>query len=101
MGLKEVLAKLRIDSVTWEKDGFGTIMKASFAIRNDSSVHVKDVVVTCRHSGNSGTVVDRNTRTIYEIVPHNSYQAVIDFNMRFIQSAVTRTACSAQGYLPA
>ncbi|MCK1542008.1 hypothetical protein IVB12_08500 [Bradyrhizobium sp. 179] len=94
----DVLGKLKIDSVTWEKEGFGTIMKASFVIRNYSTVDVKDVVVTCRHSGNSGTYIDSNTRTIFEVVPHNSYQAVIDLNMGFIHSAVVRSACAVQGY---
>ncbi|MFH0302941.1 hypothetical protein AAFX91_38430 [Bradyrhizobium sp. 31Argb] len=97
---KEILARLKIDSVTWEKDGFGTIMKASFVIRNNSTIDVKDVVVTCRHSGNSGTYIDSNTRTIYEVVPHNSYHAVIDLNMGFIHSAATQSACAVPGYSP-
>lgn len=98
---KEVLSKLTVDSLTWEKDGFGTIMKASFVIRNYSTIDVKDVVVMCKHSSNSGTYVDSNTRTIYEKIPHNSYQAVIDFNMGFIRSAVSRSACVVESYSPA
>ncbi|MBR0994162.1 hypothetical protein JQ580_25910 [Bradyrhizobium japonicum] len=98
---KDVLGRLKVDSLTWEKDGFGTVMKASFVIRNNSTVDVKDIVVTCKHSSNSGTNIDSNTRTVYEKVPHNSYQAVIGFNMGFIHSAVSRSACSVDAYSPA
>ncbi|MCK1346034.1 hypothetical protein [Bradyrhizobium sp. CW11] len=98
---KEVLAKLKVDSLTWEKEGFGSIMKASFVIRNYSTVDVKDIVVTCKHSSNSGTYIDSNTRPVYERVAHNSYQAVIDFNMGFIHSAVARSTCAVDSYSPA
>jgi|APCry1669190119_1035276.scaffolds.fasta_scaffold26546_1 hypothetical protein len=94
----DVLAKLKVDSLTWEKDGFGTMMKASFVIRNYSPIDVKDIVVTCRHSGNSGTRIDSNTRTVYEVVDHNSYKAVIDFNMGFIRSEVAKSQCDVTGY---
>ncbi|MBB4363032.1 hypothetical protein GGD65_004065 [Bradyrhizobium sp. CIR18] len=73
-------------------------MKASFVIRNNSTADVKDVVVTCKHSGNSGTYIDSNTHIIYEVVPHSSYHAVIDLNMGFIHSAATQSACTVQGY---
>jgi hypothetical protein len=98
---KEVLAKLKVDSLTWEKEGFGSVMKASFVIRNHSTVDVKDIVVTCKHSSNSGTYIDSNTRAVYERVAHNSYQAVIDFNMGFIHSAVARSTCAVDAYSPA
>lgn len=100
LSYSEVLARLKVDSVTWEKAGFGSIMVASFVIRNNSPIDVKDITVKCRHSGNSGTYIDSNTRTVYEVVPHNSYQAVINLNMGFIHSAVSRTTCAVHDYAP-
>jgi hypothetical protein len=90
----EVLAKLRIGGLSWEKEGFGTIMKATFVVYNDSPVAVKDVVVTCKHAANSGTVIDSNTRTIYEIVDGKSYLSVVGVNMGFIRSEIVSSKCA-------
>ena len=38
-------------------------MVATFVIYNDNKFPVKDLVVTCTHTANSGTVIDSNTRT--------------------------------------
>ncbi|GMO86163.1 hypothetical protein [Bradyrhizobium ottawaense] len=98
---KQVLSNLRVDSLTWEKRAFGAVMRASFVVRNLSPVDVKDIVVTCKHSTNSGTYIDSNTRTVYEKVPRNSYQAVIDFDMGFINTNVSRSTCVVDAYSPA
>jgi hypothetical protein len=96
---KEVLSQLRIGSLSWDKNkGFGTIMSATFVVHNDSPIVVKDVVVTCRHSANSGTTIDSNTRTVYDIIRSKSYASVVDMNMGFISSEAIETKCSVVGY---
>ena len=59
---------------------------------------VKDVVVTCKHSANSGTLIDSNTRTVYEVIPRKSYAPVIDMSIGFIRSEVVQSRCSVVGY---
>ena len=94
----EMIAKIRLDGFRWNKDSFGSIMKATFVIYNDNKSEIKDVVVTCSHKSNSGTKIDSNTRTIYERIPPGGYQSVVDFNMGFIHSAVQSTQCAIAGF---
>jgi hypothetical protein len=95
---KEVLAQLRIGSFSWETKGFGTTMMATFVVHNDSPITVKDVVVTCKHSANSGTQIDSNTRTVYEVIQRKSYASVVDMNMGFIHGEAVKSKCIVVGY---
>lgn len=84
---------VEITSFNWSKTGFGSVMEARFNIYNPLDFDVKDIEITCRHSANSGTVIDRNTRTIYEIIPARSSRYFNDFNMGFIHSQAERSQC--------
>jgi hypothetical protein len=89
----EALKNFRVGALSWKKSGFGMIMVASFDILNYNDFPVKDVEITCAHSANSGSKIDTNVRTVYEIVSGRSYLLVSDFNMGFIHSAVTSSDC--------
>jgi hypothetical protein len=89
----EALTNMRIGGFSWKTDGFGTVMVATFVIYNNNAFPVKDAVVTCFHSTNSGTAIDRNTRTVYERIEANGYQSVVEMNMGFIHSASTKSSC--------
>lgn len=77
----------------WSKDGFGTIMMVDFVFTNKSPYPAKDLTVTCTHYAPSGTVIDSNTRTIYEIIPAKRTKKVNDFNMGFIHSQAASSIC--------
>lgn len=94
----EVLAKLRVSGFSWEKKGFGSLMSATFVLHNDSPVSVKDIQVKCSHSANSGTVIDSNTRTVYEVVPSRSYHSVVNIDMGFIHSEIVQSKCCVVSY---
>ena len=79
---------------TWRKDGFDSIMMATFTIENKGTQAVKDLEITCTHRANSGTVIDHNTRTIYEKVNAGSKKTIANFNMGFIDSQATKSGCS-------
>jgi hypothetical protein len=84
--LKEtVRQKLSLD-FTWTKVGFDNIMEANFLVKNNSDYAVKDLEITCRHSAASGTEIDSNKRTIYDIVKPHSKRRFPKFNMGFIHS---------------
>jgi len=89
---KTVQSQLSLD-FTWTKTGFDNIMEATFVVKNDSDYPVKDLEITCRHSANSGTKVDSNTRTIYEIVKSHAKRRFPKFNMGFIHSQATKSSC--------
>lgn len=79
---------------TWQKGGFDNVMLATFTIHNRSSLNVKDVTIRCEHSAPSGTVIDSNTRTIYQTVLAGKKRTVRDINMGFIHSQAVRSSCS-------
>ena len=70
----------------WQKAGFGNVMEADFRITNSSSYDIKDVEIQTNQSGKSGTKIDRNTRTIYEIIKAGETKEFKKFNMGFIHS---------------
>ena len=94
----ETLHKLRIGGVSWEKSGFGSVMIATFVIYNDNTFPIKDVAVTCTHAADSGTIIDSNTRTIYELIKARGYYSVVKLNMGFIHSAVNSSVCHAVNF---
>jgi hypothetical protein len=91
---------VQISQFSWRKDGFGNVMTATFRLRNTNSFAVKDVVVRCVHSAPSGTKVDSNTRTIYEIIKPKAEFLARDVNMGFIVSDASRSNCSTVRFTP-
>lgn len=89
----QMLANFRIRALSWHKDGFGTVMMASFVVHNDNPMPVRDIEITCGSSGPSGSLIDKNTRTVYEAVRGRSFLQVDKMNMGFIRSEATATKC--------
>src|SRR5579863_8995592 len=65
----------------WRKDGFGNVMIANFTLKNPTEYRFKDFEIKCTHSAPSGTVIDSNSRTIYETVEPRSTKVIKDMNM--------------------
>lgn len=78
----------------WGKEGFGDIMIANFVVKNDSNYNIKDLEITCNHFAKSGTRIDSNTRTIYDIVKAHSTRRFTKFNMGFIHTQAAKSECS-------
>lgn len=78
---------------TWASH-IGEPMVANFTIQNNSDYPVKDLEITCRHYGSSGTAIDSNVRTVYQIVKPHTKKRFPEFNMGFIHSQVAKTACA-------
>jgi hypothetical protein len=89
----DMIGQFRIRALSWEKDGFGTIMIASFTIHNDNTVPVKDVKITCSSSGFSDTTIDTNTCTVYDVIGPRSFGQISKMNMGFIRGEVADTKC--------
>jgi len=49
---------------------------------------------------NSGTVIDSNTRTIYETVEPKSTKIVKEMNMGFINSQASKSGCEISDLVP-
>jgi hypothetical protein len=97
----DMVNQFRIKGVSWAKDGFGTVMVASFTIHNDNTVPVKDVKITCASSGLSGSDIDQNTKTVFDRVGERSFLQVTKMNMGFIRSEAVDTKCKVVDFTPA
>src|SRR4030095_6998794 len=80
-------------TLSWGKGGFDNVMMSTVTIENKGKRLVKDIEITCTHSAKSGTVIDRNRKTIYETFPAGGTRTIRDFNMGFIHSQATRSSC--------
>lgn len=92
------LADINLQLIRANKTGFGNVLEATFSISNRNRYPVKDLTVTCHHAANSGSVIDSNTRTIYELIPANGSTYVNDFNMGFVNTQSVRTLCEVTGF---
>ena len=77
---------------TWSTDGM--IMTGNFKIENPTDHPFKDFEITCNHFAPSGTKIDSNTRTIYEVVKAHGKKTMNNFNMGFIHSQTKSSSCS-------
>lgn len=73
------------------------ILMADFSITNNSASEIKDIEITCEHYGKSGTKIDSNKRTIYDIIPAYETKFFNDFNMGFVHSQAHSTVCRCTG----
>lgn len=69
------------------------IMIANFKLTNPTDHAFKDFEITCDHSASSGTVIDHNVRTIYQIAGPKSTKSIRNFNMGFIDTQATNSSC--------
>jgi hypothetical protein len=84
---------LEITKFSWTTEGFGSFMVADFTIKNSSAHDIKDITVRCTHAAPSGTVIDSNERTIYEVVQSNKTRSFRKFHMGFIHSQAKSSGC--------
>ena len=82
-----------LESYDWRKSAGGSLMAADFTVRNTGSVAIKDIEIECVHFGPSGTKIDSNKRTIFEIVEAGKTRVFKNFDMGFIHSQVETTRC--------
>jgi hypothetical protein len=94
----KILANFRIRSFAWQKSGFGAIMMARFIIHNDNPMPLKDIEVTCSSSGPSGSIIDTNSRTVFEVVGQKSFLQIDEMNMGFIRSEAIDSKCHVTGF---
>lgn len=87
-----VLSDIHID-FSWRTEGLGSIMTADFVIENRGPKTIKDLEITCDHIAESGTKIDSNTRTIYQVFPAGQKKQIKDFNMGIIHSQVKASKC--------
>jgi len=91
---EEALRQVEILKWSWSKGGFDNIMMATFRVRNGYSRPVKDLEFTCVHSAPSGTVIDRNVRTVYQVIGAGKTRRFTEINMGFINTQASSSSCT-------
>lgn len=75
----------------------GGLLYVDFTVINNGSQQIKDIEIECVHNGKSGSRIDSNTRTIYDVVGPRSRKTFKRFSMGIIHSQATQTRCSISG----
>jgi hypothetical protein len=86
-----------IEDWKWQKSEVSTFT-ADFTITNNSPFAIRDIEITCTHSGNSGTKIDSNTRTIYEVIPAGATGQFNKVEMGFIHPQATSSRASIENF---
>ena len=72
----------------------GSVLLCDFTVSNNNSdFFIKDIEITCKAFGKSGTEIDSNKRTIYDKVESNSKKRFPKFNMGFVHSQAVSSSC--------
>ncbi len=91
--------QVKITDFDWYTGGFGSVMEANFTIKNNLSISVKDITIKCSHYSSSGTHIDSNNQTIYEIIKAGRSKSFKKINMGFIHSQAKKSSCSVVGMI--
>jgi hypothetical protein len=95
---REIAARsIKLD-YTWAKGGFDNVMEATFTVANGSQYPVKDIEIICTHFAKSGTKIDSNRRTIFDVIPANGKKTFPKFNMGFIHSQAEKSSCEVASF---
>ena len=84
----------------WRTSVGGALMEADFVIKNASDLPIKDVRIVCTHYSSSGSRIDSNSETLYQIFPAHANVTKRNVNMGFIHSQTEKTSCVAAKYSP-
>jgi hypothetical protein len=74
-------------------------MIGTFTIKNTNDFGVKDVVILCEHFAPSGTLIDRNTKTIYQSIKPKSAVTIRDFSMGFLHTQAAKSSCAVKDFV--
>lgn len=86
--------KMSVAGLSWKVGGFGAVGLMTFTVSNQNDFAVKDFVVTCTFSANSGTELGTAVHTVYETIKPRSKRAFSDVNVGFIHSQSGKANCA-------
>ena len=85
---------MTVEKVRGRKEGFGNVLVVDITLRNDALSNLKDFQITCESKGHSGTVINSNTRLLYEVVDARSTRTFRKVNMGLLHSQASSTHCT-------
>lgn len=85
---------IRVVDYRWRKGGFGVVGIVTLTVANDNSYAVKDPVVRCVFTGESGTRLSEPAQTVYQIVPARGRKTLKNIAVGWIDSQSARASCA-------
>ena len=93
------IANVKILKWSWKKGGFNNVMIGTFTIQNTNEFGVKDIVISCKHFAPSGTLIDTNTKTVYQAIKSKASLTIKDFNMGLLHTQAAESSCSVKDFV--
>ncbi len=81
---------IKIVKQSWRKGGFGSVAIHNLTIRNESNYDIKDISIKFSYLSDSGTLLDYNVQTIYQIIKAKKTRTFYDVNAGLVHSQATR-----------
>lgn len=88
---------VRLTSINGTRTASGTLWSISGTLENAGDEAVRDIVLVCSMTGNSGTTIDSVRRVVYERVPARGKQTFRNIEMGFWASQATGFSCTVAG----
>jgi len=76
-----------------EHKGSINMIIGKFTIMNHSEYDIKDLRITCSETANSGTIINRQTGIIYDILPAQTQKIFLDVKIGLGHSQAVSTSC--------
>jgi hypothetical protein len=93
-----LLANIIVKDFSWQAGGLKSVMIISkMTIRNDNKESVKDFELECIQNGPSGTVISRNKKTIFQVIPGYKAITLREISMGFMNSQSASASCNIIG----
>jgi hypothetical protein len=77
----------------WRKGGFGSVAVANFTVTNYNPFAIKDVRVRCTFYSKSGTELNRDNVTLYEVFGASKTKKIRDLSVSFINQQAATGSC--------
>lgn len=81
-----------------KRDGFGSVLVASFDLKSYADRDVKDIELACRFFAESGTEIGNKKVTVYRRIKPRQTIKVKDFNAGFMPPQSREVGCNVAKY---
>ena len=87
------LNNLKLD-YTIGKAGFGNILQGNFTVTNSNKFPVKDIVIRCKNYAKSGTHLNNDEQTIYQVIPKSGKKTFNNVEVGLINPQSDSSSCA-------
>jgi hypothetical protein len=90
--------QLKLEHFAWSA-ALGRIADVKFVLNNKSGYDVKDVEIECSFYGNSGTLLDNQTKTVFDIFKSKRRKKVPRLNMGIVDAQSRTCNCYVKDFV--